>query len=419
MKTFLILIWSLLASRTFAQTGWQATAIPTSGRYDDVFFINDTIGWAVGGDHKIFRTNNGGSSWQLQFSPGKYLRSVEFLTPQIGFCGSLDSSLYKTTDGGQTWTDIGSSLSPRPVGFCGLASPDSNTIYACGIWRSPAYVIRSIDKGNSWTHFNMSSFASALVDIHFTSRDTGFVIGKSIHPNEGGIILYTTTGGTNWQLVHKTNVAEDIVWKIQTPDRKNYFAAVSANPNSRNTRILKSNDGGMTWQTITIRPTFYHLQVVGFIDSLKGWAGDDDLFETTDGGLTWKTVLPAASGFNRFFRVNEGLAFLSANVVYKQKFDVITAVPPVTPDATQGHQLRIVPNPVKGITSVEAIFERNTFASIAIFSSFGSKLKQLVHARVVKGLQRFSYDFSRQAAGTYFVVMRTDEGLIYQQVLRQ
>ena len=198
---------------------WSTLNIPSAGRYDDVFFIDDKTGWAAGGNsYEIYNTTDGGNTWSLQTNTGKYLRSIEFATPTLGFCGSLDSSFYKTTDGGKTWTDIAQTINPIPPGICGLSAPTENVIYGCGIWSSPAFVIKSADGGNTWQTFDLSAYASALVEIDFINTDTGYVCGMANPTKDGGIILYTENGGTTWTVKHKTNVWNDYIWKFQRLD---------------------------------------------------------------------------------------------------------------------------------------------------------------------------------------------------------
>lgn len=413
------LLWVLLLLvKLLPAQNWKATNIPLStGRYDDIFFLNDSVGWAVGGNlFKIYHTTNRGESWQEQLSPGKYLRSVEFLTSKLGFCGSLDTSLYKTTDGGATWKDIASTISPRPVGFCGLASPDSMTIYACGIWHSPAYIVRSTDQGNTWTHYDMSAYAQALVDMYFFSRDTGFAIGTAKDSADGGVILYTTNGGAAWQVMHKTKMPGDIVWKIQSPDRKNFFASVSALPSTGNARILKSTNKGATWNTLTFLQVFKHLQVIGFVDSLTGWTGDDDIYETNDGGTNWKAILPNGTGFNRFFRVNDSVAYISATTVYNRTYKL--AAPVVTPNVDK-HSLRVMPNPTPGNVKVEVSFHNNTFANLSIYTANGRRVKQLIHSRVGVSQRTLSLNIYEYPAGIYYAVLRTNEGMLYRQFIKK
>lgn len=217
MKRFLFLF--LLLATTPCLSQWTTLPNPPVVRYDDVFFINDSVGWAAGGSNlRIYTTTDGGARWREQYNSRKYLRSITFATPDLGFRGSLDSSLYRTTDGGASWTDIAGSITPKPPGICGLSTPTADVIYGCGVWSSPAYVIKSTDGGNNWTNIDLSSFANALVDIHFSSPDTGWVAGMANPSTDGGIILYTTDGGSTWTVKHKTLTPHDSIWKLQTPD---------------------------------------------------------------------------------------------------------------------------------------------------------------------------------------------------------
>lgn len=52
--------------------------------------------------------------------------------------------------------------------------------------------------------------------------------------------------------------------------------------------ILKTTDGGYTWQDTSIGVNI-HLYEVCFVDSNKGWVvGDRSLYNTTDGGQNWQ-----------------------------------------------------------------------------------------------------------------------------------
>src|SRR5690606_11116016 len=115
-----------------------------------------------------------------------------------------------------------------------------------------------------------SPCASSLVEIHFLSADTGFVCSQADSLSDGGIILYTTDGGQDWQTVYKTLTNLYYIWKIQSPDGINYFAAVSSVPAAGNTTFLKSTDAGMTWTQGIVDTTWRDIQKIGFLDSLKG-----------------------------------------------------------------------------------------------------------------------------------------------------
>ncbi len=322
LATFIFIIQSCKKSEknNSRLLSWETLDIPISGRYDDVYFIDDRIGWAAGGSSgNIFKTIDGGHTWEKQFHTSKYLRSIEFINANLGFCGSIDSAFYKTIDGGKTWINIAGNIPGGIPGICGLTSVNSSIIYGCGIWSSPAFIIKSEDSGNTWKKIDMSFYANALIDMFFFDKDKGFAVGRSKNIGEGGVILYTKDGGEEWTVIYKTNFAKDYIWKIQTPDNIHFYASIDAQSGGGKTRMLKSNDKGSRWNTITISDQFYNTQSVGFIDPLTGWVGGKSyLFETTDGGNTWHEI-QVGGEYNRFFRIDQNTAFLSGNKIYKYK----------------------------------------------------------------------------------------------------
>ncbi|TDI81728.1 MAG: hypothetical protein E2O79_07375, partial [Caldithrix sp.] len=54
---------------TYGQTisGWQTLRnAPVVPRHNDVFFVTPKLGWIVNGSGQIYKTIDGGNSWQLQ-----------------------------------------------------------------------------------------------------------------------------------------------------------------------------------------------------------------------------------------------------------------------------------------------------------------------------------------------------------------
>lgn len=420
-KTHLLALLLFLSFSAIAQTNLTTLSLPTNrGRYDDIFFVNDTVGWVCGGYEagrisRIYHTRDGGQTWTEQFKVQKYLRSIEFANEKLGFCGSLDSTFFKTTDGGNTWTDITALIPKRPKGICGLAIPDANTIYGVGKFSSPAFVIKSTDAGLTWSYIDLSNFAKGLVDVFFFNKDEGFVTGIGY---TGGVVLYTHDGGKNWEYKFNTGVNGDYIWKIQSPDNINFYASVESMPFTNNSRYLHSSDKGVTWQSVTWSNTYVRIQGIGFLNKNIGWlGGDDHLFKTIDGGTRWVQEQYNAPGFDRFHRVNAKIAFLSGVGVFKYNMMQSGNNGNTQPDNI--HYLEVSPNPVRNILKINPVFQYRTHAMVMIYSSDGKLVADLYNGEVNEGSRTFSYDFSGTASGVYYVVMKTNEGMIYKKIARQ
>jgi photosystem II stability/assembly factor-like uncharacterized protein len=77
---------------------------PTSNNLNGLTFINGNIGFAVGDNSTVVRTEDGGNSWQLMRSTsyGK-LNDVHFTSPSHGVIIGVNGLFYATSDSGRNW----------------------------------------------------------------------------------------------------------------------------------------------------------------------------------------------------------------------------------------------------------------------------------------------------------------------------
>ena len=221
-KQYLLLL--LASSSLLAQPQWHAltsiTTNITTNRFDDVFFLNENLGWAANGAAAaVYKTIDGGANWTLQLEeqtpqlPGNhYFRNIEFLNENIGFLGTLNNKFLKTVDGGTNWTVI-TNLETIPAAICGIDCVGTSTVYACGSYFSTTpYILKSIDSGENWQYINMGAYAEGLVELLFVDENLGYAAGKAA---TGGTILKTTDGGATWTEIYNTGLPGEYVWKLQ------------------------------------------------------------------------------------------------------------------------------------------------------------------------------------------------------------
>ena len=288
-----------------AQFTWQSLrGAPTNGsKQDGIWFIHPDTGWVVNGSGRIYRTLDGGATWlQQRNSPGTYFRAVRFVNGQVGFAGNIGpgyfpgvtdtSILYRTNDGGNSWIDCTPSISGTvPAGICAIDAPTPQVLYAGGRVGSPAVMIKSVDGGLTWEGMDMPSSCKMILDIHFNSPDTGLVFAGT-NANIAlarGLILRTTDGGQTWDEVYRGARTYEILWKASFPSRQVGYATVQSYSSTNNQRyVLKTVDGGATWTEQLFSTQGVRTFGIGFVNDSVGWMGaENGGYETRNGGRTW------------------------------------------------------------------------------------------------------------------------------------
>ena len=295
----------------------------------------------MNGSGAIHKTINGGNSWIKQKnSPGTYFRAVAFVNNQIGFAGNVGTNyfpnvtdanpLYKTIDGGNSWTEVTSSITGTvPEGICAIQAVNANVIYAAGRVGGPPVIIKSVDGGASWVGKNLSPQCEMILDIHFQSEDTGYVFaGTSADITEASArILRTTDGGQNWTPVYTSNRQFEIIWKASFPSPKVGYATIqSYNSSSTQRYLVKTNDGGLTWNELPLVNNGTREFGIGFINDSVGWVGGENSgYQTINGGLTW-TPVNLGQYANKFSIVNNTDGSSTAYAIGLRLFKMTTGI---------------------------------------------------------------------------------------------
>ncbi|HEX9653123.1 MAG TPA: T9SS type A sorting domain-containing protein [bacterium] len=370
-----------------AQPKWRALpdAPRTGSRFDDVFFVNPNEGWIVQGGGGIYRTTDGGATWQLQntiFAGG--LRCIGFANAAKGWLGTLRSGsfLFMTADGGKSWNPVQNVPEPQPLGICGIAVVNDSVVYAAGRYDDAPRVIKTTDGGQNWSTFDMSSHARSLVDCHFFSADSGFAVG-AVGPtfeDQRARILFTGDGGQSWVASYTGARSAELCWKISFPTRKVGYVSIEAFHQGA-IDFLKTTNGGTSWQAKLLSSTLRDVQGIGFLNEELGWQGGwrSPTYETTDGGETWQ-LAGFGGNVNRFRFLSDTLAYAVGQTVYKFSNDgtpVTVEEPPALPPA--GITLfQNYPNPFNASTRIRYLLERDDeIVMLRVYDLTGRKIKTL------------------------------------------
>lgn len=88
---------------------WAQVAVPVRATLTAIAFVDDQVGWAVGHDATILKTEDGGRSWMLQnFEPEKETAflAVAAIDHNRAYAVGAFGLFYATRDGGISWSEV-------------------------------------------------------------------------------------------------------------------------------------------------------------------------------------------------------------------------------------------------------------------------------------------------------------------------
>ncbi len=335
IKTITLILSFLVTTMGSAQTWKKLNTEAYPGKQDDIVFVDETTGWYVNGYGKIYKTTDGGNTWHMQIErKGSFFRTIAFLDKKVGFVGTVGTDyfpnvtdtipLYETKDGGKTWSPVVYE-GPYVKGLCAIdvvkeqyinhGKLDYKThIFAVGRVGSPANIMISRDGGESWTSNSMNADCKMLFDIKMFDKNNGIVCAATSEDisQSNALLLKTSDGGKSWKKVYQSKRPYETTWKVSFPTEKVGYATVqSYNPNPENSqqRIVKTTDGGETWQEMDLVNDAKAREFgIGFLDEDHGFVGTySSGYETKDGGQNWSPIdLGMACNKIRFYKNSQG-----------------------------------------------------------------------------------------------------------------
>jgi photosystem II stability/assembly factor-like uncharacterized protein len=159
-----------------------------SANINDIQFINENTGYAVGSQN-ICKTTNAGLNWTVQNTTVDCYY-VQFINDQTGWVagptgGYLTSDLLKTTDGGASWITIPLSFFLYKFDF-----KNENLGFANGTLNNKPVILKTLDGGATW-----STVINLGVDwnqgFYFVDANTGMAA-------DGSAVVRTEDGGVTW-----------------------------------------------------------------------------------------------------------------------------------------------------------------------------------------------------------------------------
>ncbi len=265
---------------------WLVQRLGTPDR--GFFFADANHGWGLSSQapDAVFRTTNGGASWQVTTLGADYdwrtVKAIFFLNSLEGWVTGartyydLPGSIFiaHTSDGGATWIDqTGVSRGYYSwVGGSWIWFVD-----ALHGWAQDGYLWRTTDGGHTWSRLEPTNMPARL--LRFISPTVGFGLS-------GTTLLRSADGGATWTAIAVVPGWTQALW-LHSNGLTMWAVGTGG-------QIARSTDGGVHWDP-QISGTTRTLNQVRFCDATRGWATGEQgtVLRTTDGGLHWQPAGPS------------------------------------------------------------------------------------------------------------------------------
>ena len=280
MKTKLILIVGLLFCNGFIcqTTQWTQVNVPTTFALYDISFPTPTIGYIGGDTGTLLKSVDSGQNWNLinisldnvaANYPLGAIHDLTFINENYGYMLMADpnfslfspnpsmSSLWETQNGGSNWRQVGGNNSSllSSLNMTSLYVKDTSNLFLGG--HGWFYSSAIVEYNNSTWNGNLalSTSANSVWPAEVTDMDFHNALGLAT--TNGQYILRSTDYGTTWDTINAGigNFDPNNPWagtntvltSIEIIDASTAYAGYRYNDGDFTMGLLKTIDGGLTW----------------------------------------------------------------------------------------------------------------------------------------------------------------------------
>ncbi|MDP2302777.1 MAG: YCF48-related protein [Ignavibacteria bacterium] len=223
---------------------WSASTIRANNaapNAQDIFFVNENVGYASHGYGMISKTTDGGNSWfqvmKDTIAVGWTNYGIHFLDENYGFVVAKTANnvdgIFKTTDGGASWLMKENIFATN---LRGVAFTDQNI----GVVVGEKYKIGfTTDGGVNWTPATLPTITGTpnFRDVSFINSNTVIAVGDAM-------VMVSNDAGKNWSNSGAT--VPEVLTGLEFKDPTNGWA-VGAKTSPRSIALLYTSDGGVNW----------------------------------------------------------------------------------------------------------------------------------------------------------------------------
>jgi photosystem II stability/assembly factor-like uncharacterized protein len=351
-------------------------------------WVTDSYGSANGGSH-IYRTTNGGQSWNVQVSTGGifgYFNDIRFskINREFGYAWSdppdgpgSPFKIYRTSNHGATWLEF---LVPLDTHFTGVTgsmcvTDSAHTWFGLQVRSGSPVYGKIIFTTNGGQTFGVNVFNNNVASINILEYRMDNTIAVLTVGGYMNNFFKTTNGGNTWQQNYSNYIG--LSSRIMSiPNSNTWYACLVLTDFHA---ILKSTNNAQSWVAMTL-PGDVPRQMA-FMDAVSS-NGKVYAYAIAHGGYVYRLVDTVAPiGIN-----NLG-----------------TEVPTVFSLAQN------YPNPFNPVTTIKYSVPKQSLVKLIIYDVIGREVTTLVNEIKHPGNYNVSFDASNFASGVYFYRMEAGD----------
>ncbi len=250
----------------FEEVTWSMQAIDTPASFRGLSVVSDHVVWASGSEGTFIKTIDGGATWSVDSVAGATdleLRDIEAFDKNTAYTMSVGdgekSRIYKTIDGGKNWTL--QFTNPHSQGFLdGIDFWDMDNGLAYG---DPVdghcFIIRTSDGGENWHRVAIENIPPALEgEYGFAASGTGITVFGTNHAwictgGSAARVLRSTDRGESWTIADTPIISGETstgIFGLAFRDENNGVVVGGdyLKPDQTDKNYAFTADGGVTWQ---------------------------------------------------------------------------------------------------------------------------------------------------------------------------
>ena len=424
-----LLVLFFIPSLIFAQSGWFRLT-PNSQINQNLInieILNENNFYILADSGCFLKSNDGGINivaTQLDFTPS----AINFLNLNTGFASNRNK-LCKTTNAGLTWDTVYKYIPSMQTAYVNINeikfySENFGYIYvneSVPLVAQGKYLITT-NGGISWntaaSTYNAGTSsgwnALSVLGHNFFPNGTGFTATYGASGSFGNItseqndFSKTTNFGLNWTSILSNTGVTKIVQTSFANQNEGYAVSDSG-------KILKTTDGGATWNFIAMKPQNSGSKFF-MIDVNNGYFHNqyNEYYRTTNGCQTWdlQTVAITGSQFiGEISFLNPQLGYIvgKSGQIFKTTTGGTVSVTGNSQAVNSYFLSQNYPNPFNPETKILFAIPKNGFVKIAVYDLMGKEVKQLVNNFMQQGSYSVSFNGSELSSGIYFYKLITDD----------